>query len=204
VLAAEAAVELQHEVGHLPHDRAHGGDAGLLVQVQHGADVQAADAGVAVEGAVGAVAVEDFAESRGELRQALRCDGRVLAERDGLGVAGHPVQERHGGTAQSPERVARRGVDGRHAGDQPRRARDAPAQFVDAVRHVRRVVGAELDHQERLGSPAHRGHRLLQRPLVARQVDEHPVHQLDCRRAEFEAQLQRVERRAERVELRNE
>ena len=75
MFAAEAAVELEHEVGHVLHDLPHGDDAGLFVQVQYGADVQTADARVAVERAVGAVAVEDFAEAGGELRQSFRGDG---------------------------------------------------------------------------------------------------------------------------------
>ena len=48
---------------------------GGVLEVQQRADVQAADAGVAVERAVGAVPVQHLAEAGDELRQPLRRDG---------------------------------------------------------------------------------------------------------------------------------
>ena len=72
VLAAERAAELQHQVGHLLGDAPHAGHIAGVLQVEERPNVQTADAGMAVEGAIGALAIEDFAESGGELRQTLR------------------------------------------------------------------------------------------------------------------------------------
>ena len=76
VLAAERAAILQHQVGDVLGDAPHPRHVVGVLEVQQRADVQAADAGVAVEGAVGAVALQRLAEAGDELRQPLRATRR--------------------------------------------------------------------------------------------------------------------------------
>ena len=93
VFAAQAAAKGEDEVGDVVHDRAHLADVGRVVEVEHGADVQATDAGVAVEGPIRAVLLKRFPEAGGELGQLFRRDGTVFHERDGLAVAHHPEEQ---------------------------------------------------------------------------------------------------------------
>ncbi len=204
MLAAERAAEAQHQVGDLLGDAPHAGDVAGLLEVEDGADVQAADAGVAVEGAVGAVAAQRVAEEGHELRQPLRRHGGVLDERDRLGVAGHRVQQRHGGPAQVPQRVALGGVEHGDGVEQARDAVQPAAQSLDAVGHFRGRIAAELDHEQGLGPAADGPQGVAQGQVAGRQFQQQVVHQLDRRRPVLQADTQGVHGVGQRGELRDE
>src|SRR5262249_38745311 len=63
VFAAEGAAEFEDEVGDLFHDAAHFRLLGLLLEIDEGANVQAADAGVTIKGAVSAMLLQGAAET---------------------------------------------------------------------------------------------------------------------------------------------
>src|SRR5947209_20182810 len=69
VLAAQRAAELQDQVGDFLRNLPHPCHVGTRLQIQKWPDVQTADAGVTVKGAVGAMLLEKVAETRHKLRQ---------------------------------------------------------------------------------------------------------------------------------------
>ena len=155
VLARQGAAELQHQVGHVLGDAPHPGDLGGVLQVEHRPQMQAADAGMAVEGAVGAMRLEQFAEAGDELRQPCRLDRRVLDEGDRLAVAGDAVQQTRRRARGPP--TAGRAPPGPATGtsaSMPSTAAQPLPQFFDAVGDLGRIVAAELDHAA--ASPARR------------------------------------------------
>jgi hypothetical protein len=119
-------------------------------------------------------------------------DCAVLAERDRLARAGETIEERQRSAAQIPEGVAGRRVERGDRRDQANGRSEPPLEFMDPERHIRGVIRAELDHQQRFGSPADGGHRLLQASLLAGEFDEHPVHQFHGGRPELEAEGKRI------------
>ncbi len=194
------AAELQHEVGHVLHDLPHRPRRPLLRGCSaRGGCAEQPTARVPVEGAVGAVAVEDFAEPGGELRQAFR--RRPPRPRTKVTGFASPGMPNRSGTARARERPrAGRAWPASIAGtcrrDEARPRQTRRSSSWNAVRHVRRVVGTELDHQQGFrGRPRIAAIVSFSEPLCARGVDEHAVHQFDRRRAEFQTQLERVEPR---------
>ncbi len=95
MFAAQRAAKLEHQIGDLGGDLPHALHVGGCLQVQERPDVQAADAGMAVKGALGAVPLENSAETAHELGQPGRRDRGILHERHRLAIAAHAVQQGH-------------------------------------------------------------------------------------------------------------
>ena len=152
--------------------------------------------GVAVERAVGAVAVEDLAEAGGELRQPLRGDGAVLDERDRLARrrACRTGAARPRGAGPRAGRASRRRAPG-----PPRPARRAgPSRRSSSwTRYDTSAGSSELNStiSSAAGRPRTAAIVSFKLPLLPGEVDEHLVHQLDGRRPELQARGQGVERR---------
>ena len=205
MLAAQRAAELQHQVGHLLGDAAHAGHVVGVLEVEQRPDVQTADAGVAVEGAVGAVLVQDVAESGRKLRQPFRRDRRVLDKSDRLAVAGHTEQA--AASRRGAGSTAARAWPASRAGTMPVTPLTPCSlcrSFSTRSATSRLVVAAELDHEQRRRPALDGLHRVPQRQVAGRQFDEHVVHQLDGRRPEFQARRQGVQCRGQAGELRHE
>src|SRR6185312_16952228 len=100
VLARKATAVFEDQVGHVLGDVAHPADVGRVLEVEHGANVQTADRGMAVKGAISVVPAQQRPKARDELRQLFWSDGRVLDEGRWLAIARQAEQERHGGIAQ--------------------------------------------------------------------------------------------------------
>ena len=91
-------------------------DAGLGFEAYHRADVQAADAGMAVVGGFSAVAADDFIEAAHEFAHRFGIDGGILHERQGLGVAMHTHQQTEAVLADVPYAGLGGAVDETEAG----------------------------------------------------------------------------------------
>ncbi len=156
-------------------------DVARLARVERGAHVQAADRRMPVEAGPGALALQQLLEAHDELLQALRGDGGVLDERDGLRGLGPAEQQRE---------------DRRPQAHRPR--------LVGWLRQERHVLGADVAAERRaacqalgdlLGGPApldeQQGGRVAcdERGAVApeavraRVLDRDAVEQLDGARA---------------------
>ena len=203
VFAAEGAVELQHQPRHLLGDLPHAGHVFAVFQVQHRANVQAADAGVAVEGAVGPVALDQLAEAVGELGQPGRGDGTIFDERDGLAVPRQAVEQGHGRAAQVPKLVAQVGPHRRDAGRHAGGAVEPPPQLLDAVGDFQFRIADELHHQQGVRRPLNGGHHRLEAALRPGEADQHGVHQLHGRRLKLQAHGDGIQRRAQGGEVRH-
>jgi hypothetical protein len=93
VLAGNGAAVLQHQVGDLVGDCPYLLHAARDLEVDHGADVQAADRAMAVVGADRVVLGEDLFELGNELREVPRLHAGVFHESDRLLVALHAEQQ---------------------------------------------------------------------------------------------------------------
>ena len=106
VLGGVDAVELRHQRGDLVGDGGHRLDPARLGEVDERADVQAADAAVAVEAGGQPVAVEDGAEGLDVVAQPLGGDRGVLDEGGGpLGALAGGHQQPEAGLADLGQRV---------------------------------------------------------------------------------------------------
>ena len=106
VLGRVDAVELRHQRGDLVGDGGHRLDAAGIAEVDERADVQAADAAVAVEAGGQPVALEDRAERLDVVAEALGRDRGVLHERGGaLGALAGGHQQPEAGLADLGQRV---------------------------------------------------------------------------------------------------
>ena len=103
VLAGMAALVGADQRHRLLGDRAHRAHVLLELEVQDRADVQAADRGVGVPGAAGAVAGEDLGQARRVVGQMLERHGAVLDERDRLAGALHRHDDVEPGGAHLPD-----------------------------------------------------------------------------------------------------
>ena len=79
--------KLKDEVGYSLGDGLHLPDAGAILEVDQGSDVEAADAGVAIVGGSGMVGLDDLVEAAAKLSEPVGIHGCILNEGDGLGVA---------------------------------------------------------------------------------------------------------------------
>ena len=183
VLAAEAAAELDDEVGDLRGDPGGHRQAVGPLEIHLRADVQAALAGVAVVGGARAVRLHDGVEAGHEAGQLLRRDGRVLDEGDRLGVALDAHQEAQPGGAQPPHRGLLGGVGGRD-----RRGAEAPRgeigrERVEPLPHRGGVVAVELHDQQRARVAADERRQRREAGMRAAAFDDRRADQLRRRRA---------------------
>ena len=144
---------------------------------------------------------EDLAEARHELREVFGIDGGVLHEGERLGVAVRAEQEPEAGLAQLPDRLLLRGVD-RHMGRVAETLVLAPClERVDARAHRRLVVAGVLDDQDGGGIALHEAHALALLDVVAREIEDHLVRQLDRVGARLQDRLRALQRFLDVVEV---
>ena len=135
----------------------------LEPQVEHRPHMQAADRGVRIPGAAGAVLLEDVGEPRGIVREMLERHRAVLDERDRFALLLH----RHHDVEAGGAHLGDRGLQRRDRAPRPRRPisrRSCPRQAeiahqlaepLQAAQVLVLVVLGELDEQDRLGIAAH-------------------------------------------------
>ena len=99
VFAAVRALVFAHQREAFLGDGAHGRDVVRVLHVQHRPDMQAADRGVRVPGALGAVALEHRVQPLGVVGEILQIDRAVLDERHRLAVALHRHHDVEAGLA---------------------------------------------------------------------------------------------------------
>ena len=148
VLARDGAAVLEHEVEDLVGDGLDLLEPARRLEVDHGADVQAADRAVAVVGALGVVLGHDLAEARHELRQVLGVDGGVLDEGDGLVLALHAEEEAEPGLAELPDGLLLGGVEGDVGGVAEALARAPRLERLDLGADLGRRLPRVLDDQD--------------------------------------------------------
>src|SRR6478735_4653512 len=157
-----ALVGLHHVEGFLG-DRAHRLDVVLEPQVEHRPHVQAADRGVGIPSAAGAVLLEDGGEPRGIVRQMLERDRAVLDERDRFALLLHRHHDVEAGGAHLCDGGLQCGIENV---DHPAPVRQAlvpaDAEIVhqllephQAAQVLVLVLLGELDEQDRLRIAAH-------------------------------------------------
>ena len=204
VLARVGALVLAHHRERLLRDRAHLAHVPLVLEVEDRAHVQAADRGVRVPGAAGAVAGEEVGEALGVVGQMLERHGAVLDERDRLAVALHRHHDVEPGLAQLPDpallRRARRPRPRRRAGrdraiSSPRRRRPRSCSL--------QLVARELDQQQRVGRAADERSPASGRKagIVAGELEDRAVDQLDRGGPEVDDVPGRVHRGVEAREV---
>ena len=102
MLAAQGAAELQNEVRDVLHDGAHARHVGGVLEVEHRADVQTADAGVRVKASFRPMLSDDLLETGNIGRQLFGCDGGIFDKRCRLAIADHAKQQPLPGIANLP------------------------------------------------------------------------------------------------------
>ncbi len=197
--AAEAVGQFGGGVGHLLHRL----DAVDLLQVDQGADVEAAGGGVGVEGGGGAVVGDHLLDGADVFGQVLDGDGDVLDDGDRLGVAADAHEEAEAGFAHAPDVGLLLGVEdalglGGHAdvfGAEVVLQAGAPLLQLEVG------LAVELDGEDGGGIAVDEGDLGGVAGLGAGEVDQHPVHQLDGGGLGFEDGLGGGHRFDEVVEL---
>ena len=116
MLAGEAAAELDHEVGDLFGQAFRRLETGLVLDVDDGADVEAAGGGVAVVAGAEAEVADGDIEAGDEFGQLIGRDGGILDEGDGLGVAVHRHEQAEAGLAHAPHPRLRGWIEFGHGG----------------------------------------------------------------------------------------
>ena len=202
VLRRVDAVELRHQRGDLVGDGGHRLDALRRRQVDERADVQAADAAVAVEAGAQPVAVEDGAERLDVVAEARGRHRGVLDEGRGPpGALAGRHQQAEAGLADLGQRVLLGGGLG---------AQEVVAVAVLAPRRLQLVelragpvgrVGEEGDEQQRAGLALDRARHLRELVLRARQLEDRRVDHLDRRGLEVERVLGGGDRLVDAVEV---
>src|SRR5262245_66050909 len=122
--------------------------------------MQTADAGMAVKSAVGAMPVENLAETSNEFGKPLRRYGRVFNKSNGLSPATNAKKQRHGGPTQVPQGIALSGVEGGHCREKPVHTVEPALQLIDFGGNFALVIAGELHHQQGRGPTGDRLHRL--------------------------------------------
>ena len=132
-------------------DRAHGGDIGRVLHAQHWADMQAADRGMGVPGALGVVAGEHLVQAFRVVGEVGQIDGAILDEGDRLSVALHRHHDVQSGLAHLGDVGLEPGIGGAH--DHAGKAEIAHHRVeVDEFGQQGRVFMAmELDDQHAVG-----------------------------------------------------
>ena len=160
VLAGDRPVELPHQVEDLVGDGLHLVQAARGLEIDDGADVQAAHRAVPVVGAHRVVLGEDLLEARHELGQVSGLDAGVLHEGDGLLVPLHAEEKAEPGLAELPDGLLLARIQG-HG----RRVAEALAlaqrlQGLDLGAHLGLAVPRVLHDEDGLGIALHEAHAL--------------------------------------------
>jgi len=194
VLARDGAAELEHQIGDLVGDRLHLLEPARRLEVDHRPDVQATDRAVAVIGARGVVLGEDVREARHELLEMLRLDARVLDEGDRLLVALHAEQQAEAGLAQLPDRLLLGEIVGQVRGI-PEALTGAPRlERLDLALDLPFTLARVFDDQDRAGIALHERRPCALLDIVAREVEDQLVGELDGVGAGFENRLRGLQR----------
>ena len=202
MLARVRALVLLDHRERLLGDGAHGPGVFLQLEIEHGAHVQAADGGVRIPGALGAVLAEDGGEALGVVGEVLERYGAVLDEGDGFALALHRHHDVEARGAHLPYGLLAGSVrDLDHA----LRVAEIAHQLVEpveAAQVLRLLVLGELDEQQRVGLAAHvRLHDRAEHGDVARQLDQRAIDHLDGHGAQLDDVLRRLHRLAEGGEV---
>ena len=201
MLAGERAAVLQDELRAAVGDALELRDAFLGLHVHDRPHVQTSDGCMCIDARYAAVAPDHREELVDVVAQHLRLDGRVLDERERLVVPfhGHRQAERH--LAEAPDACL--------IGERHQAAIDALERLevafdgLEPRRQILRAVRVELDVQQRAGivglqdAAPHPIHRRI----LARVVEDEPVHHLDGRRLVLQDDRRRGERIEQLVEL---
>ncbi len=199
MLAAHGAPEVEHQLADLLGESVHLPDLGGVLQVDQWPDVETAGAGVRVEAPLGVAAGEDVLEPADELRQPGGLDRGVLDESDGFLVAGEAEKERERGLPDRPDVLLFRRVEDAEVGAAA--VSEAAFEVGQLGNHFRPAVAGELDQDERPGLALDEveAPRILER--LAGEFHDHPVHEFDAGRTQFERHHPRLERREHPVEV---
>ena len=201
VFAAHCAAELHDEVADGLGDGPHRLDLRRVLEVDQRPDVEAADAGVRVEGGAHAVLVQDAAEAPDEVRQAVGRHRGVLDERDRLGVPLDALEQSLPRLAHPPDVVLFRDVHRPHDGVAAPRCRQRPLQRGQPVEDFVMVIAGELDHEQRVGIALHEGHAPCVLQLRPRHLQHEPVEEFDRRRSVGEDERDGLQRLLQVVEV---
>ncbi len=185
MLAGMRALVFAHHGEGLLGDRAHLLDVDLLLEVEHGPHMEAADRGMRVPGAVGAVLLEHGGEPRRVIREVVERHGAVLDEGDRLPVPLHRHHDVEAFLAHVPHRLLEGGVGGLDHGAGEAEIAHQLDQLHQPPPDVVGVLAGEFDEQQRrrlaLDEAVDGG---AEHGNVARQVDHGAVDQLDRGRAQ--------------------
>ena len=202
VLAAVAALVLAHQGEAFLGDGAHGADVRRVLHVEDGADVQAADAGVGIPGALGAVLREHVVQALGVVGEIRQVDGAVLDEADGFAVALHGHHDVQPGLAHFGDVGLERRVGRADDGAGVAEIGHGAVQLRQLGEQRRVLVAVELDQEQAV--------RLAQQHAVdglavdrdaAAEVDHGAVDQFDAVRIEGDQVAARLHGGAEGGEL---
>ena len=199
VLAGEPAAELHDERGDLLGDGAHLPDLARVLQVDERPDVEAPDRAVPVVAGRRAVAVEDLAEARDERAELGRLDRGVLDERDGLPVALGPEEEPEPRLAKLPDRLLLRRVVGDVRGVADALPGPERLERLDLGPHLRLGLAGVLDDHDGGRVALDESHARPLLDVLAGQVEDHLVGDLDRVRPRRQEVHRRFERRLEVV-----
>ena len=201
MFAGDRALMLLHRLRHRIGDRSVLIAPFQRLQIDQRANMQAAGAGVGVDGVSGVVVVDDALDIADVIGQAFDRHGAVFNEGDRLGFAAFAHHQAQPGFAHGPDIVLLR----RRFGDRQRAIETQPRQvrleiFNPGIQLAHRPD--ELDHQNRFRIALDEGQAVAVAGGFARLVQQELVHQLNGGRLKLENARRRLERSAQRVEMR--
>jgi hypothetical protein len=151
------------------------------IDVDRGADVETADAGMAVVGRLRPVITDDFLETAHELGQLLGRHRRILDVGDGLEVAAHGHEQAQTGLTHAPPVALLRLIGGRHRGVAEPLAGEVGLQLLQFRDGLVLGIAVELDEQDGAGVALHKLGELAEAGAEAAALDNGVVDQLDRR-----------------------
>ncbi len=148
VLAGMRPLEAADEIAGGFRDLAHGPDVPLLLHVEDRAHVQAADRGVRVPGAAGAVAGEELGDRQGVIGEVLERHRAILDEGDRLAVALHRHHDVEAGLAHLPNLPLPRRIDDLYHGIGEAVVGHALVEALEIGKQRVLILAGELDEQQ--------------------------------------------------------
>jgi hypothetical protein len=202
VFARVRAFVFPHHRERLFRNGAHGARVFLQLEIEDRAHVQAADGGVRIPRALGAVLLEHGGEALGVIGEVLQRHRAILDEGDRLSLALHRHHDVEAGRAYAPDRALPGCVGDFHDACGIAEVAHQFVELGEAAHVLRLLVFREFNKQQRIRLAAHVGlHHRAEHGDVAGEFDQCAIHHLHRDGTELDDVLGRLHRLPEGGEM---
>ena len=181
-----APAEFQHQVADGFGDGHHAVDALLVLEADERADVEAADAGMAVVSGLGVVVPHHFLKTAHIIAQPVRINGGVLNVRQGLGIAVDAHQQAETGPPYGPHVGLLPGVGHVDRGVGETGTAHAGLEVLQLGAQLLLRFAVEFHQQQGVRLAFQKAHVPSKTQRLPATVKHHAVHKFDSRGVVFE------------------